>query len=76
VFGTADNRGACLSSFPLTLRSGREQLSQVAVAGERCPLTNKKISIVVNRASLLELQLTLGHPGDYCLIDSVTSTDL
>jgi hypothetical protein len=24
---------------------------------------------------LLELQLTLGHPGHYCPIDSVTSTD-
>jgi hypothetical protein len=26
--------------------------------------------------ALLGLQLTLGHPGHYCLIDSVTSTDL
>jgi len=25
---------------------------------------------------LLELQLTLGHLGHYCLIDSVTSMDL
>jgi hypothetical protein len=24
---------------------------------------------------VLELQLTLGYPGHYCLIDSVTSTD-
>jgi hypothetical protein len=24
---------------------------------------------------LLELQLTLGYPGHYCLIDSVTSMD-
>jgi hypothetical protein len=24
---------------------------------------------------MLDLQLTLGHPGHYCLIDSVTSTD-
>jgi len=66
VFCKQRQKKAGLSPCPL--RSTHLTLESFALIGNQ-------VSIIFFITKLLGLQLTLGYPGHYCLIDSVTSAD-